>query len=300
MHCPLWPVRAPGRSAPPPHPPSPRCSTPCPWGRSRAACAPPPTTLAAPPPAMCPWEPPPWPSARPAAAGRRGGPPRSRAPCAPPHAGRGTAPARIRPVGVHAEEVHAVAHVDAVRVLQHEVVDGRLQRVLLEVGVGQVRHRPNTHRRRLAAHRKALVLGAELVVLGDALEVEQVVQPVLVHVQRVDLPRAHTPPARPPAARRRWQAHLFFERCARRGGGLVRNDRTTHKPTKRNLGGVIRRSQVLVLEYTPTGCTCTHRATCMLHVHAHVHVVDRRAIRTTRAPRLHRQMDSLSDSLSDR
>ena len=44
----------------------------------------------------------------------------------------------LRAVGVHAEEAHAVAHVDVVCVLQHEVVDGRLQRVLLEVGVGQV------------------------------------------------------------------------------------------------------------------------------------------------------------------
>eukprot|EP00966_Prymnesium_polylepis_P099489 2304088-Prymnesium_polylepis.1 len=93
---------------------------------------------------------------------------------------------------MHPQEVHSVAHVDSVRVLEHQVVNGRLQRVLLEVRIRQVRHRPEATRGwHTFAGREALLVGIELVVLCDALEVEQIVQPIPVYVQGVDLPSTH-------------------------------------------------------------------------------------------------------------
>ena len=69
-----------------------------------------------------------------------------------------------------------------------QIVNGGLKRVLLEVGIRKMSHRTETTSGRSApAGSKALLLGAEFMVLCDTFEVEQVVKAVAVDVESVNL-----------------------------------------------------------------------------------------------------------------
>ena len=89
---------------------------------------------------------------------------------------------------MHAQQVHALSYINAMCIVQHEVVDGGLEGVFLVVSVRQMCHRAKAARGIFTTRRPPCVIWAELLVLGDALEIECVQLLVLVNVKRIDLP----------------------------------------------------------------------------------------------------------------